>query len=82
MSVWVQNDCNDCMVIGYRHACIAHLIGLPIRNNVFVFHYSASENIHRPLIIETEEITDLTIFATLQSLHQFINFASFLYDCH
>ena len=47
--------------------------------------YSASENIHHPLI-ETEEIMDLImiLFAihTLRRLHQFINFASFLYDCH
>ena len=45
------------------------------------FFCSTSENIHHPLI-ETEEIMDLTVFATLQRLHQFINFASFLYDCH
>ena len=38
-----------------------------------------SENIHHPLI-ETEEIMDLTVFATLQRLHQFVNFASFLYN--
>ena len=63
------------------HACIAHLIGLSVRNNVFLFLYSASENIHHPLI-EIEEIMDLTAFATLRRLHEFINFASFLYDCH
>ena len=38
--------------------------------------YSASENIHHPLI-ESEEIMDLTVFATLQRPHQFINFAYF-----
>ena len=48
---------------------------------VFLFLYSASEKIHHPLI-ETEEIMDLTVFATSQRLHQFINFASFLYDCY
>ena len=67
--------------VGYCHACITHLIGLCVRNNVFLFLYSASENIHHPLI-ETEEIMDLTIFATLLRLHQFISFASFLYGCH
>ena len=70
-----------CLIIRNRHACIAHLIGLSVRNNVFLFLYSASENIHRPLI-ETEEIMDLTVFATLRRLHQSTNFASFLYDCH
>ena len=45
------------------------------------FFYSASENIPHPLI-ETEEIMDLTVFATLRRLNQSINFASFLYDCH
>ena len=35
-----------------------------------------SENIHQPLI-ETEEIMDFTVFATLRRLHQFINLASF-----
>ena len=49
---------------GYRHACITHLIELSVRNNVFLFLYSASANIHHPLI-ETEEIMDLTVFATL-----------------
>ena len=63
------------LVIGYRHVCITHLIGLSVRN----FFYS--ENIHHPLT-ETEEIMDLTVFATLRRLHQFINLASFLYDCH
>ena len=37
-------------------------------------YFFFSENIHHPLI-ETEEIMDLTVFATLQRLHQFINFA-------
>ena len=69
------------LVIDYRHACIAHLIGLSVRNNVFLFLYSVSENIDHPLI-EIEEIMDLTAFAALRRLHQFINFASFLYDCH
>ena len=41
-------------------------------------YFFFSENIHHPL--ETEEIMDLTVFATLQRLHQFINFASFLHD--
>ena len=42
---------------GYRycHVCIIHLIGLSVRNNVFLFLCSANENIHHPLI-ETEEI--------------------------
>ena len=44
-------------------------------------YFFFSENIHHPLI-ETEEIMDLTVFATLQRLHQFINFTSFLHDCH
>ena len=42
---------------------------------------SASENIRHPLI-ETEEIMDLTVFAILQRLHEFINFASLLYYYH
>ena len=58
------------------HVYIAHLIGLSVRNNVFLFLYSASENIHHPLI-ETEEIIDLTVFATLRRLHQFTNFGLF-----
>ena len=64
MSVWVQNDCT-----GYRlSSCMySYLIGLSVRNNVFLFLYSASENIHHPLI-ETEEIMDLTVFATLWKL--------------
>ena len=65
--------------MGYCHACITHLIGLFVRDNVILFLYSASESIHHRLI-ETEEIMDLTVFATLRRLHQFINFASFLYD--
>ena len=69
------------LVIDYCHACIAHLIGLSVRNNVFLFLDSASVNIHHPLI-ETKEIMELTVFATLRRLHQFINFASFLHDCH
>ena len=44
-------------------------------------YFFFSENIHHPLI-ETEDIMDLTVFATLQRLHQFINFESFLHDCH
>ena len=44
-------------------------------------YFFFSENIQHPLI-ETEEIMDLTVFATLQRLHQFINFASCLHDCH
>ena len=44
---------------GYRHVCITHLIGLSVSNNVFLFLYSASENIHHPLI-ETEEIMETT----------------------
>ena len=39
-------------------------------------YFFFSENIHHPLI-ETEETMDLTVFAMLQRLHQFINFASF-----
>ena len=54
------------------HVAIAYLIGLSVRNNVFLFLYSASENIHHPLV----EI-GLDVFATLRRLHQFINFASF-----
>ena len=46
-----------------------------------IMYFFFSENIHHPLI-ETEEIMDLTVFATLQRLHQFINFASFSHDCH
>ena len=41
------------------YVCITHLIGLSVRNNVFLFPYSASENIHHPLI-ETEEIMETT----------------------
>ena len=44
-------------------------------------YFFFSENIHHPLI-EIEEIMDLTAFATLQRLHQFINFGSFLHDCY
>ena len=44
------------------HDCITHLIGLSVKNNVFLLLYSASENIHHPLI-ETEGIMDLTVFA-------------------
>ena len=52
---------------GYRlsscmYTPVTHLIGLSVRNNVFLLLYSASENIHHPLI-ETEEIMDLTVFA-------------------
>ena len=61
---------------GYRssgHACITHLIGLSVRNNVFHFLYSASENIHHPLI-ETEEMMNLTVFLHCGCyIHQFIN---------
>ena len=53
--------------------------GTPLAVQVIVRY--TSENIHLPLK-ETEEIMDLTVFATLQRLHQFINFASFLHDCH
>ena len=35
---------------------------MSVSNNVFLFLYSASENIHHPLI-ETDEIMDLTVFA-------------------
>ena len=51
---------------GYRllSACITHLIGLSVKSNVFLFLYSASENIHHPLI-EAEEIMDLTVFASV-----------------
>ena len=38
---------------------ITHLIGLSVSNNVFLFLYSASENIHHPLI-ETEKIWETT----------------------
>ena len=38
---------------------VTHLIGLSVSNNVFLFLYSASENIHRPSI-ETEEIMETT----------------------
>ena len=51
------------------------------RHIKYFISHNTSENIHLPLI-ETEEIMDLTVFATLQRLHQFINFASFLHDCH
>ena len=35
---------------------------LSVKNNAFLLLYSASENIHHP-ILETEEIMDLTVFA-------------------
>ena len=57
------------------HVAITLLIGLSVKNNVFLVLYSTSENIPHPLI-ETEEIIDLTVFATLWRLHKFINFAS------
>ena len=44
-------------------------------------YFFFSENFHNPLI-ETEEIMDLTVLASLQRLHQFINFVSFLHVCH
>ena len=37
-----------------------HLIGLSVKNNVYLLLYSASENIPHPLI---EEIMGLTVFA-------------------
>ena len=58
------------------HEAIVHLIGLSIRNNLFLFLYSASENIHHPLI-ETKEIMNFPVFATLWRLHQFIIFYPF-----
>ena len=39
-------------------------------------YFLFSEKIHHPLI-ETEEIMDLTVFATLWRIHQFINLTSF-----
>ena len=58
--------------VGYCHVCITHLIGLSVSNNVILFLYSASENIHHPLI-ETEKIMETT------SVYQF---CILLYDCH
>ena len=58
--------------MGYGYICITHLIGLSVSNNVLLFLYSASENIHHPLI-ETEEIMETTLV---------YQFCILLYDCH
>ena len=61
---------------------VTYLIGLSVSNNVFLFLYSASENIHHPLI-ETVEIMDLTVFAqyTVETISVY-QFCILFYDCH